>query len=278
MLSFMYMAKKLIIIVVGLALIGAGIYFGKDLILGQFSKKAELKVEAQPEATVFLDGENVGKTPYQEKIDPKDYDLKIVPDDSNSTVTWQQTIKVNPGTQTYVNFSAGASEADSTWEIITLEKIKKGETEVTVSASADAAEVFLDGEKKGTTPLAFQNIDKGTHELKVTASGYFDNTIKINVTEGYKLAVNTHLAMSEEQKPEEQQPAEEENVQKVLIKDTPTGWLRVRAENSTSAEEVAKVNPGKEYKLVEEDNSWYKIEYEDGKEGWISGQYAEKVE
>ncbi len=50
----------------------------------------------------------------------------------------------------------------------------------------------------------------------------------------------------------------------------------MRKEPSTSAQELAKVNPGEEYPLLEEKSGWYKIEYEIGKEGWISATYAQK--
>jgi len=64
----------------------------------------------------------------------------------------------------------------------------------------------------------------------------------------------------------------------VLIKETPTGWLRVRMEPSTTATEAAKVNPGEKYPLLEEKGGWYKIRYSGDKEGWISAQYATKFE
>ena len=66
--------------------------------------------------------------------------------------------------------------------------------------------------------------------------------------------------------------------QTVLIKETPTGWLRVRGEPSTVGAEVGRVNPGEKYTLLEEKDGWFQIEYEEGKNGWISGQYAEKTE
>ena len=53
--------------------------------------------------------------------------------------------------------------------------------------------------------------------------------------------------------------------------------MRVREEASTSSKELGKVDPGEEFVLLDEKNSWYKIEYEDT-EGWISSTYAEKVE
>lgn len=61
----------------------------------------------------------------------------------------------------------------------------------------------------------------------------------------------------------------------VEILNTPTGWLRVRAEPNTTSEELTKVKPGETYKYLEStENGWYKIELVDGTEGWISGQYA----
>jgi hypothetical protein len=65
----------------------------------------------------------------------------------------------------------------------------------------------------------------------------------------------------------------------IEVEDTPTGWLRVRAEASVNSDELAKINPGEMYPyLEEEDNGWYKIEYEDGEEGWVSGDYVKLVE
>ncbi len=64
----------------------------------------------------------------------------------------------------------------------------------------------------------------------------------------------------------------------IIIEDTPTGFLRVRMEPSTTATEAGRVNPGEKYTILEEDNGWYEIEYDEEKTGWVSGQYAEKVE
>jgi len=64
----------------------------------------------------------------------------------------------------------------------------------------------------------------------------------------------------------------------VKINETPTGWLRVRKDPKLDGEELAKVNPGDMFPLKDEQSGWYQIEYEDGKMGWIAGQYAEKYE
>ncbi len=62
----------------------------------------------------------------------------------------------------------------------------------------------------------------------------------------------------------------------MIILDTPTGFLRVRENNSVGSAEVARVTPGDSYELLEEQDSWFKIKLDAGSSGWISSQYAEK--
>jgi uncharacterized protein YgiM (DUF1202 family) len=64
----------------------------------------------------------------------------------------------------------------------------------------------------------------------------------------------------------------------VVIKDTPTGFLRVRIEPSTSASESGRVKPGEKYSIVDEKSGWYEIKFDGVNNGWISGQYTSKVE
>ncbi|HAU98988.1 MAG: hypothetical protein UX04_C0002G0170 [Microgenomates group bacterium GW2011_GWF2_45_18] len=68
--------------------------------------------------------------------------------------------------------------------------------------------------------------------------------------------------------------AEEIEPPYVVVQETSTGWLRVRAEASGAAEEVAKLDVGEKVPYFETVNGWHKVEYETGKEGWVSGQYA----
>ena len=63
----------------------------------------------------------------------------------------------------------------------------------------------------------------------------------------------------------------------VKINDTPTGFLRVRFDATTSASEVARLNPGVKVPFLDEKSGWFKVEYETGKEGWISSRYAERT-
>ena len=67
-------------------------------------------------------------------------------------------------------------------------------------------------------------------------------------------------------------------VDKVKILPTGVGWLRVRSEPSLSASEVTKVNVGEKFLFLEERVGWVKIKLTDGREGWVSSDYVEKLQ
>jgi len=61
----------------------------------------------------------------------------------------------------------------------------------------------------------------------------------------------------------------------VLILETGTGWLRVRGGPGLGFDEVAKVDVGKVYNVLDDQGEWIKIQVSDGVEGWVSGTYVE---
>lgn len=70
----------------------------------------------------------------------------------------------------------------------------------------------------------------------------------------------------------EDNPKDEQLSGTVIINETPTGWLRVR--EAPWGVEVARVNQGQEFELLDTDNGWYLIDLGDGEAGWISSEYA----
>ncbi|TEU02499.1 SH3 domain-containing protein, partial [Candidatus Woesebacteria bacterium] len=116
-------------------------------------------------------------------------------------------------------------------------------------------------------------------KIVVSAPGYSERALSIKTVEGFKLTVVVKLAPNGEEILEEEEIEEPKQVEVEIIS-TPTGFLRVRNEPSTLGEEVGRVEPGERYPYLDEDEDtdWLKIEYEEGKEGWVSGQYAKKVE
>jgi len=59
-----------------------------------------------------------------------------------------------------------------------------------------------------------------------------------------------------------------------MIKTTPTGWLRVRDAASLSGNEIAKVNVGDKFPVLETATGWVKIQVSATAAGWVSADYV----
>lgn len=280
--------------------------------LPSFSKKkAALQVTSNPKTTVFLNEKHVGQTSFfDEKIKPGEYTLKLVPEQQDLVLdSWQTRVKLNPGILTVVNRNIGVSEDESSGYVLTLEKTTdKEKANIAVVSTPDNCVVNLDGEPKGFAPISLEDVSADDHLLTVSAPGYREEAIKAKTVKGYKLTISVQLAKTPEEEAKEEEATEsakeEEETKKttnetvkkskestssaqademerpyVKIKDTPTGWLNVRSEPSTTGKDetiVTKIDPGEVYKFIESNEAgWYKIEYKEGEQGWISGKYAE---
>ncbi len=294
-----------IAIILALAL-GAFIFRGKFLGRGG---PAALQISSTPSATVFLDGNSMGITPFfNDKLEPGEHTVRLVPEaTTDQLVPWEGKVNLAPNILTVINRTFGSSEDESSGETLSLEKIgQKDSSSLEVISVPDQAVVKVDGEPKGFAPVLIEDLSAGDYQVTVSAPGYEEKTISAHTVTGYKLTVTVQLAKEKEEEEEatpsaeieEEEEKEEEgeaeatptpktgatptaSVDKpyVRIKDTPTGWLRVRLGPSTSATEAAKVNPGETYPYLDEtENGWHKIEYEEGEEGWVSGTYSELVE
>lgn len=270
-----------------------------------------LKVTTNPNATVFVDGSQVGTSPFEDKtLEQGEVTLKLIPDPSSGeAITWEGLVNITSGVFTVVNYDLAATQEESAGEILTMEPTNQSVASLAVVSIPDGAIVKIDGETEGPTPLEAGQIEPGDHQLQITSPGYEDRTIPISTQVGYKLIVTVKLAkqnvpvMTDDElfDPEATDSAvtddedktslnttkitpsptpkvsKTDDVTTIRISTTPTGWLRVRAEASVSSEELGRVDPGDEFDLLDEQSGWYKIEYEEGEEGWIAGQYAEKI-
>lgn len=69
----------------------------------------------------------------------------------------------------------------------------------------------------------------------------------------------------------------DEGVVFVTVLPTQIGYLNVRSGPDTTYKQVARVLPGEEYVLLEEDGDWVKIVIDDELEGWVFGTFVEKL-
>lgn len=245
-------------------------------------KTAGIYVETSPASSVFIDGEQVGRTPYDATRNAGEIVVKLVPETIDKPLSpYEVKVTLTPGVKTMIKREFGDSEETSAGEIVSFEKLGGSEANISVVSIPDAAQVAIDGQIRGFAPYKASAIAAGEHSLVVSYEGYESRTISVKAIEGYRLTAVVKLRPTGEVKAEEkQEPKEEEKKIMVEILSTPTGFLRVRAEPSTAATEVSQVKPGERFAFIEENETkdWIKIEYEKGKEGWVSSQYAKKVE
>ncbi len=286
-----------LVLFLGLLLLIAGVM---KFIASRTPKEGELRVESSPTVSVFLDNKHMGRTPFKEKVATGEYTLRLVPETTTGdTAAWQGKIIISPNLLTYVNGVLSDSELSSAIDILWLEKSVAKKPELTVLTNPDGATVLINEASRGVTPTTISDLESGEETLTIASPGFLTRTMKVRLTPGFKLFASFKLALSgavptPETTPEvslsgtpsptvkvtpTKSPATADPQKPyVIIKDTPTGFLRVRTEPSTAASEAARVNPGEKYPLVSEKSGWFEISYEPTKDGWISGQYAEKVE
>ncbi len=286
------MRKKLFLLLF-LIIIFVGFILVRFFLLDNRNQYGELKILSNPPSTIFINNVAVSRTPFHERYPVGDYIIKLIPEGiATNTASWQGKINVYKNVLTFVNRELGPSDAETAGEILTMTPAergtKKGFGELYVETEPQGALVYLNNEEKGTAPLIIENLPPGDKEISVFLPGYYRRTQKINIDAGYrvnaifKLAIDRNSKKIIEETKEKEKIATKEGEQeqsneiKVVVKDTPTGWLRVREEPSINATEAARVKPGDEFLVLDETENWVKIEYESGKFGWISKEYTTK--
>jgi hypothetical protein len=273
----------IVLILLGLALLTVVAFF----LIGYFRPKTTgVIINTNPASLVFVNGEELGRTPVDNKmLEPGEAIIKLIPESFETPLTPYETkIDLVPGIQTAIKWDFGETPETSGGEVISYEKIGKGDTALAIISIPDTAQVAIDGQVKGFTPFKTSSITSDKHTITVSFEGFVERVFDVQLREGYKLTVVIDLAKSKEAVQEEiaeeieEEIAEEKEIVKILS--TSVGFLRVRSEPSTLGEEVGRVEPGETYEILETDETtgWYKIEYGESEEGWISNQYTEMIE
>lgn len=265
-------------------LIAVLIFFGILFFLNRKTGKGALQVTSVPKSKVYLENKLIGSTPLcacdlTQMLPVGDYVIKLVPDGNFGP--FEEKISINKSTLTAVD-RIFADNGESSGSIISLSPLSdKKDIEILVVSIPDKANVFLDSNPVGITPLLLRQVSESDHDLRLKLNGYKDKSVKIKTALGFKLnslvflGINSDLSASSSASISAT-PSPATSVAKVLILDTPTGFLRVRESSSINSPEIAQVKPGENYELIEEKENWLKIKLTDGKEGWISSQYAAK--
>lgn len=264
--------QAIFLILIFLSVVILGLRFGSKPLseaLG-LKERAGIRIESTPMATVYVSGQEVGKTPYEtDNLTVGNHLIEIKTTDSRA---WKGYVPLNSGTVTVVNRELSPTDSTSSGEIISLDK----GTGVMVMSTPNEALVNIDGKDYGKTPVVITDLGSGEHTFILSRNSYLKRSIRSTLISGYRLNLNVDLALSEADLTTLPQTPVQSEQQQVVVKDTPTSFLRVRETPSTNGKEIGRVTPGTTLTLLEEIPSWYKIRTNDGKEGYISSTYAEK--
>jgi hypothetical protein len=283
--------KKLFFVFVTSILLGGCTV--KDLFV---KAPAGLEINTTPSATVFLDGESKGETPYVNRnIKPGTYTLKLVPISGSNLPPYETKLVLTSRASTIIFRAFAGSDIDSSGYSLALQEDLSGGTFLSVISDPDHVNVAIDGKPSGFTPLSKLATSPGSHSLLITSPGFIEQSVSVNVVKGFNLIANFKLASqtitltpSTPSTPSaslapispSSPSATLDSVAKpyVLIGETGTGWLRVRKEASGTSEELGKADTGEKLKYLGESTEvgWFKVEFE-GSVGWVSGKYVTLV-
>ncbi len=263
--------KKILVWILVLVSIAAIIlrYSNKitEMVFGVKQKSGISILSTPTEALVFLDNQEVGKTPFENKnLEDKEYLIKL----DKEGASWQGKVKLKGGTVTIINRDLAQQEASSSGEILTLDKGRG----ITVVSNPSEGEVEIDGKIYGKTPITI-NLPSGEHTIVTSHSNYLKRSIRANLPDNFHLTVVVDLGLSEADLTTISTPIISQTPE-VVVKDTPTGFLRVRDKASLSGQEIDRVNVGDTLVLLEELGEWDRVRLPDGAEGFVSSVYVEK--
>lgn len=238
-----------------------------ELLFG-FKQTSGITISSIPsEAVVYLDGKEAGKTPYENRnLNVSDYTIRLEKDKAS----WQGKVSLTAGTVTVINRDIASDSASSAGETLTLEKGKG----LTVISNPAGADVDINGKSYGKTPVVIDT-DPGEHMILISHANYLNRSIKADLPENFNLIVSVDLAISEADLTNIATPVITQTPM-VLVKNTPTGFLRVRDKPNLTGKEIARVKPGDSLILLEEQGAWDRIRVSDGVEGFVSSSYVEK--
>jgi len=131
-----------------------------------------------PGASVYLDGSSRGTTPITiPSISYGTHTLEL------SLAGYQEKSEKITVSDSLRSFSYNLPEIPTSPPTIPS-PISKSYTNIKISSTPSGALVNLDGIYRGITPLTIDNVQFGSHNLKLSLSGYQDYYTSITVTEG----------------------------------------------------------------------------------------------
>lgn len=265
--------KKILIGVIVFAAVFGGGFGVRKFVLQNQNQIGSLRVESIPRTKVFLNDKEVGQTPYLgENLKAGEYKLKLQ--------DWETTIKITPELLTYVTREFGEETGS---QILFLEKLPAGASELAVVSDPDGATVSVDSLPKGQAPLLLKDLSLGDKIITVSKDGFADQIVKAKIVAGFRLNAIVKLKKIAEGPTRStadliasgsgQVAAAEVTKPYVTVKSNSLGFLNVRSGPDAGGSLVGKIYPGDKYSLVAQTDNWVKIKWPTGT-GWVWQDYV----
>jgi hypothetical protein len=189
--------SKILVYLIGIVGVGLVVFFGGQLIDYVRGKtgKAGISVETvNSQASVFIDGQKVGETPYTSssvKPGTKTVSLK------SETRQYQTSLNFIPSTDTTIHVvgvirDLGVSDIFSSGQEYWFEKDTSGNT-VRIISEPTGASVYIDKSEVGKTPFSSTTITPGNYTITVAYPNYEPQVSPITIQKGYTLNGNVKL-------------------------------------------------------------------------------------
>ncbi|MDR3002449.1 MAG: PEGA domain-containing protein [Fibromonadaceae bacterium] len=140
------------------------------------SLPGSIRIESEPsEATVFINGQNMGKTPYNlASIAQGNYNIEL---QAENFKPFKQTVRVQSGQ---------LSELNAKMEVIS--------GSLFVQSQPSKAQVFMNENFMGLTPLLLENINPGTIPVALRLKGFSEHKESAKILSGKKTEINASMS------------------------------------------------------------------------------------
>ena len=235
-----------------------------------YSKPAALQVTSIPQASVFLDGKHIGKTPfYSDQLKAQEYTIKVTVSDA----TYVDKITLTQGTLTVVNRDLSSNFLAQSGENLSLVPSSHGFFVISWPADAD---ITIDGKYIAKTPSLVKDLIDTEHKVLISKTGFVDREFAIKSSSKYQLLADVTLASQVAKGVSPKQASPQNELKQVEVTSAPQGFLRVRREPDLQSEEIGRIKSGDTAEVIQETDDYLQVKFE-GKLGWISTQYTKEA-
>ena len=256
------------------------------------SKEVLNVISDPPEAKVFIDNTEVGKTPYKStSLTEDDYELRVdLPGYENRTerIKIKKGAKLNVAVKLFplpvpskVSLLEGSQDLYDLFSDNTLVSSKPSSWISAILYWNKTRGINLSGAGVNKEPVFDYFLDYNGSVYDKAGNIINDDTDLKKLSEAKKGAylrrVSDGAVLSESAKKTYEKVKGAVSGKKIKVLDTGLGWLRVRDLPNLNGKELAKVNVGEQFLVLEEKPGWTKIKVSETVQGWVSSDYVQEV-